>query len=163
VPPCPPTLRYIGNYAFSVDKPNLWHHPSGYGTLGFALPAAIGAKIAQSDRAIAALVGDFGLMFTLPDLMTAVEAQISLPLIVWNNAALGQIREDMVAAGIGEVGVVARNPDFQAVARAFGANAAAAGNAAELTRAIARALDAAGPTLIEVRESEFFLSDPPLR
>jgi 5-guanidino-2-oxopentanoate decarboxylase len=152
-------IAYVGNYAFAVDKPGLWHHPSGYGTLGYALPAAIGAKIAAPDRAIAALAGDFGLMFTLPELMTAVEAKIALPVIVWNNAALGQIRDDMVAAGIGEVGVVAQNPDFQALAKACGANAARARNAGELTNAIARALTASGPTLIEAREADFALSD----
>jgi 5-guanidino-2-oxopentanoate decarboxylase len=152
-------IAYIGNYAFGVDKPHLWHHPSGYGTLGYALPAAIGAKIAEPDRAIVALAGDFGLMFTLSELMTAVEAQISLPLVVWNNAALGQIRDDMVAAGIGEVGVVARNPDFSALAKACGANAALARNPEELTRAIVRALDASGPSLIEAREPDFMLTD----
>lgn len=152
-------IAYVGNYAFAVDKPNLWHHPSGYGTLGYALPAAIGAKIAEPDRAIVALAGDFGVMFTLSELMTAVEEKISLPVIVWNNAALGQIRDDMVAAGIGEVGVVAQNPDFVATAKAFGANAVLARNADELTRAITRSLNAPGPTLIEAREIDFALTD----
>ena len=89
-------IAYFGNYAFPVDAPRRWFHPSGYGTLGFALPAAIGAKISSPARAVAALAGDFGLQFTLGELMTAVEANLSLPVIVWNNSALGQIRDDMI-------------------------------------------------------------------
>ena len=92
-------IAYFGNYAFPVDAPRRWFHPSGYGTLGYALPAAIGAKIASPARAIAALAGDFGLQFTLGELMTAVEANLSLPVIVWNNSALGQIRDDMIGCG----------------------------------------------------------------
>ena len=90
-------IAYFGNYAFPTDAPGQWFHPSGYGTLGFALPAALGAKISSPARAVVALAGDFGLQFTLQELMTAVEEDISLPIVVWNNSALGQIRDDMQA------------------------------------------------------------------
>ena len=148
-------IAYFGNYAFPVDAPRRWFHPSGYGTLGYALPAAIGAKIASPARAIAALAGDFGLQFTLGELMTAVEANLSLPVIVWNNSALGQIRDDMVAAGIPPTDVVARNPDFVALARACGAAAVRASGVSQLTEAVRGALDASGPTLIEVPAGDF--------
>jgi len=148
-------IAYFGNYAFPVDAPRRWFHPSGYGTLGYALPAAIGAKIASPARAIAALAGDFGLQFTLGELMTAVEADLSLPVIVWNNSALGQIRDDMIGAGIPPTDVVARNPDFVALARACGAGAVRAGSASQLTEAVRGALDASGPTLIEAQAGDF--------
>ncbi len=148
-------IAYHGNYAFPVDEPGCWLHPSGYGTLGFALPAALGAKIAQPTRAVLALAGDYGLQFTLAELMTAAEAQIALPVVVWNNAALGQIRDDMVAAQIPPLGVVARNPDFQALARAFGVEAVRVSEPAALTAAIRAALGAAGPTLIEIPQAQF--------
>src|SRR5205814_1349080 len=96
-------IAYLGNYAFAAERPGLWFHPSGYGALGYALPAAIGAKIAQPARAVVALAGDFGVQFTLQELMTAVELDLSLPLVVWNNGALGQIRDDMRAAGIAPI------------------------------------------------------------
>src|SRR4029077_2885423 len=67
-------IAYFGNYAYPVDNPGQWFHPSGYGTLGFALPAALGAKISSPARAVIALAGDFGLQFTVTELMTAVEA-----------------------------------------------------------------------------------------
>jgi len=148
-------IAYFGNYAFPVDAPRRWFHPSGYGTLGYALPAAIGAKIADPARAIAALAGDFGLQFTLCEIMTAVEANLSLPIIVWNNSALGQIRDDMIGAGIPPTDVIARNPDFVALALACGAGAVRTSNASQLTEAVRGALQASGPTLIEVPADNF--------
>ncbi|MGH8290894.1 MAG: 5-guanidino-2-oxopentanoate decarboxylase [Steroidobacteraceae bacterium] len=148
-------IAYLGNYAYRADRPGSWFHPCGYGALGFALPAALGAKIAQHERAVVALAGDFGLQFTLQDLMTAVELELSLPIVVWNNEALGQIRDDMRAAGIPPVGVVARNPDFVALARAFGAEGVRAAGPAELTDGIRQALSRKGPTLIEAVEADF--------
>jgi thiamine pyrophosphate-dependent acetolactate synthase large subunit-like protein len=85
--------------------------------------------------------------------MTAAEAGLALPVVVWNNAALGQIRDDMIEARIAPLGVIARNPDFQALAAACGVRAARVAHAATLTSAVREALDAAGPTLIEVVET----------
>ena len=148
-------IAYLGNYAYACDRPGSWFHPCGYGALGFALPAALGAKIAQPERAVLAVAGDFGLQFTLAELMTAVELELSLPVVVWNNSALGQIRDDMKAAGIPPVGVIARNPDFLALARAFGAAGIRAAGPAELTEGIRRAFGRKGPTLIEAVEADF--------
>jgi 5-guanidino-2-oxopentanoate decarboxylase len=148
-------IAYLGNYAFPSDLPGTWFHPSGYGTLGYALPAAVGAKIAAPSRAVLALCGDFGLQFTAAELSTAVEERLGIPLVVWNNAALGQIRDDMLAAGFAPLAVEAHNPDFSALARACGAAAAHARSARELRTAIESALAYAGPTLIEVPAAEF--------
>ncbi len=148
-------IAYLGNYAYPVDNPGQWFHPSGYGTLGFALPAALGAKVSSPARAVIALAGDFGLQFTIPELLTAVEAGLSLPVVVWNNSALGQIRDDMIAAGIPQLGVIARNPDFVELARACGAEAVRVHDAAALTEALRAALYHAGPTLIEAVAASF--------
>ena len=148
-------IAYFGNYAYPVEEPGQWFHPSGYGALGFALPAAIGAKISSPARAVIALAGDFGLQFTVAELMTAVEAGLSLPIVVWNNSALGQIRDDMVAAGIPQIGVIGRNPDFVALAHACGAEGYRVHDPAALTDSIRTALDYAGPTLIDVVASSF--------
>lgn len=148
-------IAYLGNYAYPTDAPGQWFHPSGYGTLGYALPAALGAKIAAPARAVLALAGDFGLQFTLQELMTAVEENVSLPIIVWNNSALGQIRDDMQASGIPLTGVIAKNPDFPAWAKACGAAALRARDADSLSEAIRAALDRSGPTLIEVSAADF--------
>jgi len=150
-------IAYLGNYAFPAERPGVWFHPSGYGALGYALPAAIGARIAQPQRPIVALAGDFGAQFTLQDLMTAVELDLTVPFIVWNNAALGQIRDDMRAAGIAPIGVVARNPDFVALAQACGAVGARIRDAAVLATALRAALARPGPTLLEVDATDFHL------
>ena len=106
-------------------------------------------------RAVVALAGDYGLQFTLPELCTAVELELSLPVVVWNNAALGQIRDDMLAAAIPPTAVVARNPDFVALAEACGAHALRVPGAAALTAAVSAALTRRGPTLIEASETGF--------
>jgi 5-guanidino-2-oxopentanoate decarboxylase len=148
-------IAYLGNYVYPVEQPGQWFHPSGYGTLGFALPAALGAKISSPARAVLALAGDFGVQFTLSELMTAVEANLSLPIVIWNNGALGQIRDDMVAAGIPPTGVIARNPDFVALGKACGAEAVRVHDCAALSDAIRVALNYAGPTLIEAMAGSF--------
>jgi 5-guanidino-2-oxopentanoate decarboxylase len=146
---------YLGNYAFAADRPGTWFHPSGYGTLGYALPAAIGALVAQPGRTVVALAGDFGFQFTSQELATAVELQMSLPIVIWNNSALGQIRDDMIAAGIPPTGVVGHNPDFLALARAYGAHAERPRGPAELTTAIQSARLRRGPTVLEAVEADF--------
>lgn len=145
-------IAYSGNALFPTDQPRTWFHPSGFGTLGYALPAAIGAKIGAPRRAVAALAGDYGFQFTLPELGTAVEAGLNLPVIIWNNDKLGQIRDDMVASGIPEIGVSLRNPDFQALARAYGAAAVLPATPEDVTEAVAAALARDVPTLIEIRQ-----------
>jgi thiamine pyrophosphate-dependent acetolactate synthase large subunit-like protein len=107
---------------------------------------------------VLALVGDYGLQFSLNELLTAVENHVSLPIVVWNNAALGQIRDDMQASAIPLTGVIARNPDFVALAKACGAAALRAGTVHALAEAIRAALEAPGPTLIEVMAADFSVS-----
>ena len=148
-------IAYLGNYAFRSERPGLWFHPCGYGALGFALPAALGAKIAQPARAILALAGDFGWQFSHQELMSAVELDLSLPVIVWNNEALGQIRDDMQAAGIAPIGVVGRNPDFVALASACGATGVRVHSPAQLSAALQAALKRCGPTVLEAVAADF--------
>lgn len=151
-------IAYTGNVTFPCEYPRGWFHPCGFGTLGYALPAAIGAKLARPDKAVIAVAGDAGFLFTVQDLGTAVEQRLPLPILVWNNDALGQIAKDMVALDIPELGVKPRNPDYQALALAFGAHAVKPGSLAELKAAIETALKADGPTLIEVHEKSAFLA-----
>lgn len=79
-----------------------------------------------------------------------MEHRLPLVILMWNNDALGQIRDDMVMKGIQPNAVTLRNPDFQALARAYGLNAEKPANLAALAQAIAKALGAEGPTLIEM-------------
>ncbi|MDP9138250.1 MAG: thiamine pyrophosphate-dependent enzyme, partial [Pseudomonadota bacterium] len=143
-------IAYAANEIFPMDTPRAWIHPVGFGTLGFALPAAIGAKVGLPNRPVAALAGDYGFQYTVNELGTAVEMKQSLPILLWNNGVLGAIRDDMIGKGIQPNAVTLRNPDFQALAHAYGAHAEKPGSLSQLGAAIARSLNAGVPTLIEM-------------
>ena len=151
-------IAYTANFYFPCEVPRRWFHPLGFGTLGYAMPAAIGGQIACPERPTIAIVGDGGFLFTMQELGTAVELGLPLPILVWNNDAFGQIAYGMNTRDIPELGVRQRNPDYLALARAFGAEAVRPGSLAALQEAVGAAFSAKGPTLIEVREDAPFLS-----
>jgi 5-guanidino-2-oxopentanoate decarboxylase len=151
-------IAYTANHYFPCEEPRCWFHPCGFGTLGYAMPAAIGAKIACPDRAVVAVCGDAGFLFTVQELGTAVELGLPLAILLWNNDALGQIAANMQDSGIEEIAVKPRNPDFQALARAYGMNAVRAESLDGIRAALTEAFAAKGPTLIEVREDAKFLA-----
>jgi 5-guanidino-2-oxopentanoate decarboxylase len=142
-------IAYAANEIFPVQLGD-WLHPVGFGTLGFALPAAIGAKFGVGNTPVAALIGDYGFQYTCNELGTAAEHKLPIPILLWNNNALGQIRDDMVNKGIQPNAVTLKNPDFQMLGKAYGCAAAKPANLTELAKAITAALSADGPTLIEM-------------
>ncbi len=143
-------IAYAANEIFPVSKPRTWLHPVGFGTLGFALPAGIGAKFGVGERPVAVLAGDYGFQYTLNELGTAVEHKLPIPILLWNNNALGQIRDDMVRKGIQPNAVTLKNPDFIMLARAYGARSEKPDTLMALAKAIRLALRADGPTVIEM-------------
>jgi 5-guanidino-2-oxopentanoate decarboxylase len=151
-------IAYTANCHFTCRRPRCWFHPIGFGTLGYALPAAMGAKIAKPDRAVVALAGDAGFLFTVQEMATAAELGLALPILLWNNDALGQIAGDMVGRGIPEIAVKPRNPDFQALARAFHCHAQRPESLAGIAHALKDAFKADRPTLIEVHQNAAFLA-----
>ena len=143
-------IAYAANEIFPVFEPRSWLHPVGFGTLGFALPAGIGAKFGVPDKPVAVMIGDYGIQYTINELGTAAEHKLPLVILMWNNDALGQIRDDMVNKGIQPNAVTLVNPDFQALAKAYRCHAEKPDSLKGLAQAIARALKADGPTLIEM-------------
>ena len=129
--------------------PRTYLNPTGYATLGYALPAGIGAKLAQPDRHVMVLAGDGGILFTLPELAMAVDLKLSLPIVVVNNRGYGEIRQAMIARGIKPFGVTFDPPRFPLVAAAFGARGELVSEPKDLERALRAAFEADGPTLIE--------------
>ncbi|MFE7168470.1 5-guanidino-2-oxopentanoate decarboxylase [Streptomyces sp. NPDC057616] len=127
-------------------------HPTGFGTLGYALPAAIGAGTAAPGRQVLALSGDGGLQFTVQELATAVQLRLPLPIVVFDNGGYGEIRAEMAARGDTPTAVDLPPVDLPALARAYGGHGTRACTAEELRRAVAEALDTPGPTLISVPE-----------
>ncbi|WP_397448067.1 5-guanidino-2-oxopentanoate decarboxylase [Pseudomonas sp. NA-150] len=147
-------LAYTGNYAFISHAPRSWLHPTGYGTLGYGLPAGIGAKFGAPQRPGLVLVGDGGFLYTAQELATAVE-ELDSPLVVllWNNDALGQIRDDMLSLDIEPIGVLPRNPDFAALGRAFGCTVKQPRSLEALQEDLRIGFGHAGVTLIELKQA----------
>ena len=141
-------IAYLAKEVWDMDRPGHWHHPYGFGTLGYATPAAIGGAIARPGKPTMAIIGDYGFHYTMAELGVAVELGLSLPIIVWDNTKLGEIEDSMVRAQIAPNAVVARNPDFCKLAEAFGAQAVQPKTLDDIGPALRAAFDADGPTLI---------------
>ena len=141
-------FAYAAKEVWPMAQPGHWHHPYGFGTLGYALPAAIGGKIGVRDKPVIAIAGDYGFQYTLQELAVAVELELSLPIILWDNGKLGEIEDSMVRAQIAPNAVHQRNPDFLRLAEAYGAASAQPATLAEMQQVVRAAFDAGGPTLI---------------
>lgn len=146
---------YGGNVAYDPAGPRAWFNSStGYGTLGYGLPAALGAKLGRPDAPVVSLIGDGGIQFTIGELATAVELRLPVPILLWNNQGYGEIKQYMADRGIPEIGVDIYTPDFQTIARGFGCRAVRATSFAALRAALVEAVAADGPTIIEIDDPE---------
>lgn len=143
-------FAYVAKEVWPMNQPGRWHHPSGFGTLGWALPAAIGGKLGLEGAPVLCIAGDYGFQYTLPELGVAVELGLSLPILLWDNGKLKEIEDSMVQSQIAPNAVVARNPDFLALARAYGCGAVAPNSLEALAQAVLDGFKAEGPTLIHV-------------
>ena len=143
-------FAYTGKEVWDLPRPGHWHHPTGFGTLGYALPAAIGGAVARPGRPTLCIAGDYGFQYTMQELGTAVELGLPLPILLWDNGKLKEIEDSMVRAQIAPKSVVAKNPDFAALARAYGAHADVPETIPEAVAAVLGAFEADAPTLIHV-------------
>jgi thiamine pyrophosphate-dependent acetolactate synthase large subunit-like protein len=150
-------IVYTGTFAMPMELERCWYYSGTYCALGVALPMAIGAKIGAPHRAVIAVAGDGGIMFTVNELATAVEERLALPVIVWNNDALQEIVEQMDSRQIPRIGVQPRSPNFVGLAESLDCHAVRAASADHLTRSLQEALVADRPTLIEIREDSPWL------
>ncbi len=141
-------FAYAAKEVWDMAYPHHWHHPTGFGTLGYALPAGIGGAVARRGRPTAVIAGDYGFHYTMQELGVAVELGLSLPIILWDNGKLKEIEDSMVRSQIAPNAVVARNPDFCKLAEAFGALSSAPKTVDEMQEAVKAAFQASGPTLI---------------
>lgn len=151
-------IAYQGNDMFPVEKPRTWFHPVGYGTLGYGMPAAVGGKLAAPEKAVVALVGDGGLLYTVQELATAAEEQLNLVVLLWNNDALAQIRDGMKSRQIPLLGVEPKNPDYVTMSAAFGFKVEQPKSLSDLEAALRMGFEADGPTFIEVRQEADYLA-----
>jgi 5-guanidino-2-oxopentanoate decarboxylase len=143
---------YIGISEFKAYNSRTFLHPVGFGTLGFALPAGIGAKLANPDKVVCVLEGDGGFQFTMQELMVAVENNISLPVIIWNNDGFEEIRRTEEARHSGQrIAVDHQNPDFMKLSEAYGIRGVKVTCMNELEAVLREAVKINAPSLIEVK------------
>jgi acetolactate synthase-1/2/3 large subunit len=124
---------------------------NGLSTMGFAMPAAIGAALLDRSKPVVALTGDGGLLMCLGELLTAVRERLRIMTIVFSDASLSLIEIKQQARELPAAGVALGAIDWISLARGFGVEAWAADDDAALNRAIDAALRVDGPTLIEAR------------
>ena len=140
-----------GAGAFICRQPRTFHYPIGFGCLGFALPAAIGAKLARPETPVLALCGDGGFLFSGHELATAVRERAAVVAVVFNDHAYGTIKADQNHRypNRRSLGSDLRSPDFVRYAEAFGASGCRVDSVHKVPEAVAAALEHDGPTVIE--------------
>ena len=134
-----------------VFEPNQMLISNGLSTMGFALPAAIGAALADRERPVVALTGDGGLLMCVGELLTAVRERLRIIVIVFSDASLSLIEIKQQARKLASAGVALEGMDWSSLARGFGVTGFVADDEAGLERAIDSARSCAGPSLVEAR------------
>ena len=140
-------LVYAGNMLIDPPEPGVWFNSAtGFGTLGYAAPAAIGASLGEPGRPVVCLIGDGGLQFTLAELGCAAETGAEVIFLVWNNRGYQEIETAMIEAGVTPLGVKPRAADFTKIAEAYGLAARHITDIGELPAAVGTSTT---PCLIE--------------
>jgi len=144
-------VGYVAMAGYPVHAPRSYLWPGFQGTLGYGYPTAIGAKVGNPDRAVVSITGDGGFGYGLAELATAAHENIAVVVVVFSDGAYGNVQRmhDQQFDGV-HLGTELTNPDWVALGRAFGIHSERAGDAAQLRTALARAIDADRPALIEV-------------
>ncbi|MBL3686268.1 thiamine pyrophosphate-binding protein [Leucobacter zeae] len=138
-----------------VAEPNATPYMATYATLGYGLPAALGARVASPERPAFAVVGDGALMFSMQEFITVVEQRLDVTVIVVDNGGYAEIKQNELDAGVAPIGVDLVQPDWAAVATAFGGTGSRASTTAELEAAVAAAVAGGGLQLIHIDQSAF--------
>lgn len=126
--------------------------PTGALLLGFGVPAAIGAKVANPTEPVVAIAGDGGVMFTVQELATAAQLQLPIPIVIVDNGGYGEIRNIMASRNQAPDSVALGRNDFAGLARALGCIGITVSNTTDLASTISSAFEADRPTVIHYFE-----------
>jgi acetolactate synthase I/II/III large subunit len=143
---------FASYFGFPVHAPRQFVTCGHQGTLGFGYPTSLGVKAAFPDRAVVSIAGDGGFMFGIGELAAAVQHGLGVVAVVFNNNAFGNVLLDQERMYEGrQVGARLHNPDFAAVAEAFGAAGYSVRTPEALEATLTKALADGRPAVIEVR------------
>ncbi|MEA2647208.1 MAG: acetolactate synthase large subunit [Chloroflexota bacterium] len=136
---------------FNYDRPGLFLNSGGTGCMGFAFPAAIGAKMANPDRTVFCVTGEGGFVMNMQELATAAEHNVEVKILILNNHNLGMVRQfqDDFYGGIRSQVDLSQGPDFVKLADAFGIKGMRTDQASEVPGMLDEALAHRGPVLME--------------
>jgi acetolactate synthase I/II/III large subunit len=140
--------RIMMTHFYQTKRAEGFLQAAGSGPMGFAIPAALGAKLVHPERPVVAVCGDGGFAMTMNGLMTAVEHDIPIVTVVFNNKALG-----WVLHGSGPFAAEFNDWDHAAIARAMGCRGVRIDDPAAIAPALADALTTHAPTVLDVRTS----------
>jgi acetolactate synthase-1/2/3 large subunit len=138
---------------WNYNRPGLFLNSGGAGTMGFALPAAIGAKFARPEKAVWCVAGEGGFVMTAQELSVAVEHQLDIKIVLLNNFSLGMVRQfqDDFYGGVRSQSDLTHMPDFVKLSEAYGLPAIRVDKLAEVGPAMDLAEKTKGPFLIDFR------------
>lgn len=135
---------------FTTTKSNITS--GGLGTMGFALPAAIGAKMSAPEREVVAIIGDGGYQMTIQELGTIFQQKVPVKIVVLNNEFLGMVRQwQQLFFDKRYASTEMTNPDFVAIAKGYYIDAQKVSKRSELKDAVAEMMACEGPYFLEVR------------
>jgi len=144
-------ITYLGmTSAVRQDASHSFLYTPAYATLGYGLPSAIGARVADPSTPVVCVVGDGALMFAVQEFATAVEQRLDLTVVCVDNSGYGEIRQNEIDRGIDPIGVELAQPDWAALADAFGGRGHRVVDRAEVRETIARAVANPGLDLVHV-------------
>jgi acetolactate synthase I/II/III large subunit len=148
-------VTFYGTIGFPVYAPRTFIGPGYQGTLGSAFPTALGAQVANPDRAVVAVAGDGGFMYAVGELAMQRQHQLPVVSVVFNDGAFGNVKRTQQLQFDGHlIGSDLVNPDFVTLARAFGVDAERVAEPQALEGALRSAVAARRPALIEVAVGE---------
>jgi acetolactate synthase-1/2/3 large subunit len=139
------------------DAPRLWINSGGLGSMGFGLPGAVGAQMANPDATVFAIVGDGGFQMSVPELATLVNCGLPVKVIVMNNGYLGMVRQWQELFYNNRLCAVELSsfPNVELLAAAYGMKGRIVRTPAELQSALKEAMEEPGPYLMDVRVSQY--------
>jgi len=144
------TVGYMSHMLFRVYEPRTYLSSSYMGTLGFAFPTALGAQVGQPERPVVAISGDGGFLFAASELATAVQYEIPVVCVVFNDGAYGNSNRDQRERFEGrEIGTQLHNPNFAKLAQSFGADGVQLSGSEQLSGALREAIAGRRPSVIE--------------